>query len=227
MCRHLAWLGEPRTLASLIYDGFVRQAWAPRLQKHGKVNADGFGMGWYVDGRPRPVRYRRAVPIWTDANLPGLADVAQSGCLMAAVRTASVGMPIEETATAPFADGPWLFSHNGRVERDALRDLALDPESACDAAWVASAVFVRLRAGAALDEALAEVVTRAAAKDPDARLNLLVVDGTSVAATTWGDTLFVREGPDGLLIASEPTDDAEWRPVPDRHLITQNGWRKL
>jgi glutamine amidotransferase len=33
MCRHLAWLGEPVTLRSLLFgppNGLVTQAWAPR-----------------------------------------------------------------------------------------------------------------------------------------------------------------------------------------------------
>ncbi|SDG04635.1 glutamine amidotransferase [Sinosporangium album] len=224
MCRHAAWLGQPRSLSSLIHDpeyGLLRQSYAPRLQRHGMINADGFGMGWYAEGRQAPVRYRRAVPIWGDANVPALAESAGSHCLLAAVRSATAGMPVEESATAPFTDGPWLLSHNGRVARDAVRDLADAAESTCDSAWVAAAVFLRLRAGAALGDALAEVVSTAGAKDAEARLNLLAADGTSLAATTWGDTLFLRaEAPSGTLVASEPLDDRPgWHAVPERSLV--------
>jgi predicted glutamine amidotransferase len=48
MCRHLAYLGPAATLRSVIIDpphGLSRQAWAPRFQRHGTVNADGFGAG--------------------------------------------------------------------------------------------------------------------------------------------------------------------------------------
>ncbi|NUR26475.1 MAG: class II glutamine amidotransferase, partial [Catenulispora sp.] len=154
MCRHAAWLGAERALTALVdgpEHGLLRQSYAPRRQRHGMINADGFGIGWYA---AEPVRYRRAVPMWTDANLPGLARAARSTCLLAAVRSATVGMPVEETATAPFADGRWLLSHNGRVERDAVRDLADDAESTCDAAWVAAAVFHRGRSGLGLPESL-------------------------------------------------------------------------
>ena len=51
MCRHLAYLGPPVTLRSVIIDpprGLYRQAWAPRMQRHGTVNADGFGVGEFV-----------------------------------------------------------------------------------------------------------------------------------------------------------------------------------
>ncbi|SFK05943.1 glutamine amidotransferase [Streptosporangium canum] len=222
MCRHAAWLGAPRTLASLIHEpeyGLLQQSYAPRLQRYGTINADGFGMGWYDAARAEPVRYRRTVPIWADANLPALAQVSRSGCLLAAVRSATVGMPIEETATAPFTDGRWLLSHNGRVEREAVRELADDAESSCDSAWLAAAVFVRRRAGHPLGDALAEVVAHAGAKDPGARLNLLACDGASIAATVWGDTLHLHLD-DGVLVASEPLDDRPgWQAVPDRNLV--------
>ncbi|MFI6600578.1 ergothioneine biosynthesis protein EgtC [Nonomuraea sp. NPDC050536] len=228
MCRHAAWLGATRPLTRLIHEpeyGLLKQSYAPRRQRFGTVNADGYGMGWYDPVRAEPVRYRRAVPIWTDANLPALAQVARSTCLLAAVRSATVGMPIEESATAPFTDGRWLLSHNGRVIRDALRDLADDlpdrADSACDAAWVAAAVFLRARAGSGLGEALTEVVVRAGEKDPGARLNLLACDGASIAATVWGDTLFYHRLHDGVLVASEPLDDLPgWRAVPERSLLT-------
>jgi gamma-glutamyl hercynylcysteine S-oxide hydrolase len=231
VCRHAAWLGAPRALTTLIQEpehGLLRQSYAPRRQRHGTVNADGFGMGWYDPARAatdparaaEPVRYRRSIPIWADANLPALAEVARSACLLAAVRCATTGMPVEESATAPFTDGPWLLSHNGRVARDAVRDLADGAESACDSAWLAAAAFQRLRAGLPLGDSLAEVVVKAAAKDPSARLNLLACDGASLAATVWGDTLFRRRTDDGVLVASEPLDDLPgWQPVPERSLL--------
>ncbi|TQS30468.1 ergothioneine biosynthesis protein EgtC [Microbispora sp. KK1-11] len=220
MCRHVAWLGPARSLITLISDpehGLLRQSYAPRLQKYGTVNADGFGFGWY-DGS-RPVRYRRTVPIWADANMPGLAAAARSTCLIAAVRSATVGMPIEETATAPFADGPWLLSHNGRVRREAVRPLAADAESVCDSAWLAAAVFTRLGDGLPLADVLPAVVRAAAEGDPEARLNLLVTGGSHLAAVAWGDTLFTHLE-EGVLVASEPLDDRPgWRAVPDRSLL--------
>jgi len=222
MCRHAAWLGPSRSLSSLIFEpdqGLLRQAYAPRMQRFGSVNADGFGLGWYDPSLPEPVRYRRSIPIWADSNLPGIAGVARSSCLMAAVRSATVGMPIEESATAPFADGIWLLSHNGRVRTEAVRPLAPGAESACDSAWLASAVFARLREGIPLARALPLVVRGAAEADPAARLNLLVCGGMELAATAWGDTLYAHLG-EGVLVASEPLDDRPgWQAVPDRNLL--------
>ncbi|MDH2426275.1 class II glutamine amidotransferase [Sphaerisporangium sp. TRM90804] len=226
MCRHAAWLGAPRTLVTLLGEprGLLGQSYAPRLQRGGRVNADGFGAGWYVPGRRAPLRYRRSVPIWADANLPGIASVARSACLLAAVRSATPGMPVEESATAPFTDGRRLLSHNGRVAFKAVEPL-LDgrvPESACDSAWLAAAVFARLAAGAPLGDAVADVVVRAGTDDPGARLNLLVADGRGLAATAWNETLFLHlgewgedhdpspaEGHGGTPFAGEPPDDEE------------------
>jgi gamma-glutamyl hercynylcysteine S-oxide hydrolase len=118
MCRHFAYVGQPTTLRSLLIDppyGLYRQAWAPRLQRHGTVNADGFGVGWYADGDPFPARYRRAVPMWGDPSLLDVARVTRSTAVLATVRCATAGTAFGEAATAPFASGSWLFSHNGAL----------------------------------------------------------------------------------------------------------------
>src|SRR5579875_2341777 len=123
MCRHIAWLGEPRSLAALILQpefGLLRQSYAPRRQCHGTVNADGWGVGFYSPGRSAPARWRSARPLWTDASFASVAPVLSSSCVLAAVRSATVGMPIEESAAAPFGSGDWLLSHNGVVDRSVL-----------------------------------------------------------------------------------------------------------
>jgi len=92
MCRHLAYLGPATTLRSVIIDppdGLYRQAWAPRWQRHGTVNADGFGVGWYAPGDPDPARYRRAEPIWGDESFADVARVTRSSAVLAAVRCAT------------------------------------------------------------------------------------------------------------------------------------------
>jgi glutamine amidotransferase len=216
MCRHLAWLGRPRTLAALVLEppsSLLVQSWAPRRQRYGTVNADGWGVGFYGPGRAEPARWRSARPLWGDASFASVAPVISSGCVLAAVRSATVGMPVEETAVAPFTDGRWLLSHNGLVDRAAL-PAAPAAESTVDSALLAALVFERG------PDVVAETVLEVAAADPAARLNLLLTDGTRLLATTWGDTLSVLTTPDGTALASEPwDDDAAWTDVPDRHLV--------
>ena len=105
MCRHLAYLGKPVTLQSLIIDpphGLRVQAWAPRRQRHGTINADGFGVGWYAEGDPAPARYRRAAPIWADPSFADVARVTRSRAVLAAVRSATEGTEPGAAAAAPY-----------------------------------------------------------------------------------------------------------------------------
>ena len=223
MCRHTAWLGRPRTLQELLVDpphGLLRQSWEPRRQQHGVVNADGFGIGWYSDERAEPARYRRAVPMWADPSLLSVAGVIRSGCVLAAVRSATVGGPGGEEACAPFLlPGGVLLSHNGAVPVDAVAPLVTSAAvaaigSTVDSAFVAALVGERLSLG--LAEALVSVVQ---AVGPQHRLNLLATDGRTVAATAWGDTLCWRSSGGGAVVASEPSDDDDWVTVADRSLL--------
>ena len=78
MCRHLAYLGPPVTLREAIIDppyGLYRQAWAPRMMRNsGTMNVDGFGVGWYADGRADSGPLPAAGPIWAD---PSFADLTR------------------------------------------------------------------------------------------------------------------------------------------------------
>lgn len=216
MCRHLAWLGQPRTLAALVLDppsSLLVQSYAPRRQRYGTVNADGWGVGFWADGRPEPARWRSERPLWGSSSFASVAPAVSARCVLAAVRSATVGMPIEEAAAAPFTDGRWLLSHNGRVDRAVLPP-ARDAESVVDSALLAALVFSRGL------ERLGATVREVGAADPSARLNLLAADGTRLLATTWGDTLSVLVTDEGTALASEPwDDDPRWADVPDRTLV--------
>lgn len=229
MCRHVAYAGWPRSLTELLLapsHGLLRQSYAPRAQAHGTVNADGFGVGWYDPARPVPARYRRAAPMWADPSFASLAGLVCSGAVLAAVRSATPGTPADESACAPFLLGDVLLSHNGRVDVARLAPQVSSAAlaaagSTVDSAFLAVMLAARLAAGAPLPVALADVVRLAGALDPQARLNLLATDGTTIAATTWGDTLVTREQAGGVLVASEPCDDEPgWEPVADRTLVT-------
>ena len=233
MCRHLVYLGPPRPLAALVLEpehGLLRQSYAPRdMRGGGTVNADGFGVGWY----PRPgetARYRGDRPLWADQSFAEVAAVTESGALLAAVRSATVGMPVVYTASAPFTDGHWLFSHNGVVtgwpgsvaglaEELPVTDL-LTLDAPTDSALLWALVRHRLRAGEPPGEVLAGVVASVAAAAPGSKLNLLLTDGGQVYATAWRHSLVVRTEPGAVTVGSEPHDgEPGWTPVPEGHLL--------
>jgi glutamine amidotransferase len=133
--------------------------------------------------------------------------------VLAAVRSATAGMPPDETAAAPFLHDGWLVSHNGRVDRRVLPTRP-DAESVCDSALLAAHLVAE---GV---DVLGRTVRDVAATDPAARLNVLAADGERLLATTWGDTLSLLELDDGIALASEPwDDDPRWTDLPDRHLV--------
>jgi len=217
----------------------LRQSWAPcDMRGGGTVNADGFGAGWFPGDGAEPVRYRRSVPMWTEANFAALAPTIASGAVLAAVRSATVGMPVIETACMPFRCGQWLFSHNGRIidwpdsvaklaEELPVTDLLTMP-APTDAALLCALVHHRIRAGTPAAEAVAGVVTDVGMAAPNSRLNLLLTDGDTIIATTWTHALSVLAGDDHVVVASEPwDDDPAWTEVPDRHLVlaTRSGVR--
>lgn len=237
MCRHLAYLGPPRTLASLLHEpswSLEVQSWKPRHQREGAMNADGWGVGWWDAAvRPAPARYRSAAPMWTDGSFRSVAEVVRSEAVVAAVRSATPGSPIVATGNAPFTADHWLFSLNGFVtgfrggvgeelRRTVSADRAAAIEGSADTEVLFALVLDRLDAGVPPADALAQV-TAAVLACTDGKLNLLLGDGTSIVATTWGNSLFTLQGTGlaegGVLVASEPLDDGPWTRVPDRSLV--------
>jgi gamma-glutamyl hercynylcysteine S-oxide hydrolase len=239
VCRHLAYLGPPASLASLVLEpphSLLRQSYAPAdMRGGGTVNADGFGVGWFASPGADAVRYRSASPIWSDPAFAQLAGVTCTGAALAAVRSATTGMPVTATAAAPFAEGRWLFSHNGLIRGwpASVAGLAsalpvtdlLTLDAPTDAALLWALVRHGLRGGEDPASVIAGVVTSVAAAAPGSRLNLLLTDGSAVWATAWDHALSVRTAPGVALVASEPIDDLTWTGVPDRHLVVAHPGR--
>ena len=235
MCRHLAYLGPPVTLQHLLLEpphSLLHQSYAPKHQRSGTMNADGFGAGWWDLGvRPQPARYRRAAPMWTDRSLASIAGLVRSGAVVAAVRSATPPTPAEESGTAPFMAGPWLFSHNGAVDgwcagaSVAVRKMVSDAraagiEGSSDSETLFALVLDRLDDGLLPADALVAVIRELTDGGFGARLNFLLSDGRSIAATTFGNSLFLRAGEGGVVVASEPfDDDPAWDAVPDQSVV--------
>ena len=245
MCRHLGYLGPPVAVGDVLTRGehsLRTQSWAPRdMRRGGTINADGFGVAWWTP-QHGATRYRNPAPIWTDPAVDEVLPQLRSTSVLAAVRSATVGMPVERSACAPFVDGRWAFSHNGvipdwrRVLPAVAQEFGADlteAESATDSA----ALWVILRAALSAEESgpggkvrstgvrhrrtLARVVRRVLDQAPDARLNLLLGDGENLWATSVYHSLSVLAVDDSVVVASEPYDDhPRWQPIPDRQLVS-------
>jgi gamma-glutamyl hercynylcysteine S-oxide hydrolase len=246
MCRHLAHVGpRPVTLASRVTEpphSLLVQAYAPAdMRGGGTVNADGFGVGWLSPHPPGAHSYRAPVPMWTDGSFLDLATAVESPAFVAAVRSATVGMPVSVGACAPFRDGTRIFSHNGVVRGwpGSLADLAgeLDTETLMtldaptDSAVLWALVRHHLDAGKDPADAVLDVVARTLAAAPGSRLNLLLLTADdagepTLVATAVDHALSWRAGPDGVTVASEPLDDdPAWTAVPDLSAVVVRGAR--
>lgn len=226
MCRHLAYLGPPIALRSLLFDAphsLCQQAERPDHQAPGRVNKDGWGVGWFSADGIDERHYRTTTPMWDDRAF-SYGDV-ESGAFVAAARLASPGGTLHPSGNAPFRGDGWLFSLNGYVKGfpegigDELRaGLSTRRREAivgdADTEVLFALVLERLDRGTAPAAALASVVREVAAKT-EAKLNLLLTDGRALHGTRFGNSLFARPS----TIVSEPLDDADWQEIPEDSLV--------
>jgi len=250
MCRMVAYLGGPEvTLSSLVLEpehSLLVQSYAPKEMLSGVVNADGFGVGWYVSQiDEEPAVYRSDGPLWSDRSFAGISPKIQARGVFAAIRSATLGLPVEESGVPPFASGPFMFMHNGAIEdfrHTAMRPLrdALSNESyagllgTTDSETIFAVLLDRLKedpgdlAGAAV-ETVRYVSKICAGLGVQATLNIGVTDGETMAFTRYSSEgpdnslYFVEDGeafPGAVVAASERLDgNAGWMEVPDRRLL--------
>ncbi|MFI7003506.1 class II glutamine amidotransferase [Nocardia sp. NPDC050175] len=275
MCRHLGYVGPTVSVGEMLTAGthsLRTQAWAPRdMRGGGTINADGFGVAWWraveqadtqnpsTTGEP-PVgaaaastviasRYRNSAPIWTDPAVEEVLTQLHSTAVLGSIRSATVGMPVERAACAPFTSAQWAFSHNGSVPNwrnvitAASSDLdnaatrfgatrlfetiqLLEAESPTDAAtlWVLlRQLLTAVSPDGFVDSpgtALALLASGVLKHAPAARLNFLLGDGETLWATTVHHALSALVTDTFAVLASEPyDDDPNWQSIPDRSLV--------
>lgn len=251
MCRLAAYLGPPLPLARLLDEpehGLVRQAWDPRELHYARLNADGYGVGWYApDGRAAAYVYPGA--IWTDPNLASLGRSLVQPLWLGFIRSATPGNPVHAANTQPFFVDQLQFVHNGYVgdfhgplrarllQRLAPEQLALvRGNSDSEHLFALWRQLLVEEPEASLEDTLVALSRQldlwlyAAGEAPaEALLNIIVSDGRRLCALRHAlrhacPSLYYctdHEGyPDGQLIASEPLDHtALWNPVPPHHLL--------
>ena len=238
MCRLVAYLGAPITPAHLVFDGahsLYEQSWAPQELLHGTINADGYGVVWYADGRP--ARLAELRPIWYDSDLRGTLASLSSGCMLAGLRNGTPGIPLDRSGVPPLVFEKWSFMLNGFVpdfrlqHMRALRaelpdDLYAELRGPSDSETLFLLAVAAIRGGATLPEALervAKTVYDRVGREIEAQMNLILSDGERIAAVRSGtlletNSLYLAKrppfAPDGIVLASERLDSgAVWEPV--------------
>jgi glutamine amidotransferase len=210
MCRFIAYLGQPTTLARVISEpehSLIVQSYRPAEMTVGTVNVDGFGVGWYnrvVD--PTPCVYTNTCPIWSDRNLPGLSKHIASDCIFANVRSATPGQVVDQSNCQPFAYRQLLFMHNGYIEN--FRSTLMRPirDALCDEYYTAIggstdsehifALFLQSLqrqpvSRETITEALAETTRQLAAWAAERAiriaLNVAITDGDCIVASRFAN----------------------------------------
>ncbi len=250
MCRIVAYLGEEQvSLSSLVLEpdhSLLVQSYAPKEMMSGVVNADGFGTGWYapeIDGEPAV--YRSNAPIWADRSFASIAPKVRSATILAAVRSATPGLPAEESGVPPFASGPYLFTHNGAIKdfratamrplRDSLSDTSYSGLlGVTDSETIFALLLDQLREAEAEPgdaDSLAEATAGTVQLVSNVCARLGVYASLNIGVTDGEAMVFVRystEGPGNSLYFAE---SGETFPnavvVASERLDSDESWRQL
>jgi ergothioneine biosynthesis protein EgtC len=250
MCRLLGYLGPPMRLDALLLKpkhSLIVQSYQPQEMTAGLLNADGFGLGWYhPEQYMEPCVYRNTTPIWSDQNLTNLAHYIESGCVLAYVRSATVGQSIQLSNCQPYRQHQLLGIHNGYIDhfrqtlyrqlRHYLSDRQYQAiEGTTDSEHIFALVCHELEVNPvlslqqALTATLKQITTWAIASNTSATLNIVLSDGQSLVASRYAcltqppSLYWIRDDeslPGGVLVASEPMFESDrWTIVPANSLL--------
>ncbi len=243
MGRIAAYLGPQMSPATLLEGGsyaLVRQA---------AEFADGFGLGWFpLDGHPDPVRVRSRMPLWSEGHTLEAARRYPAECAIAEIRRADAH-PAELSGLQPFAATPFLFAHDGELERfddvfrrpltEGLSDAAFaaasggTPSQLLFATWL-DALQGRTDADAmagALETLVGKVTQLATRAGAAASFAIVATDGSSLLTlrtATRGTppplyTIVAEEGSvvpvSGRVVASEPLFPGAWTSLDAHSLV--------
>jgi predicted glutamine amidotransferase len=163
MCRFVLYVGAPIRLSSLVTEpsnSLIHQSFHAN-EREEPLNGDGFGLAWYAPRlSERPAIFRSVTPAWNNQNLLELVRVVESPCVLAHVRAATAGLPVNEANCHPFTWGRYAFMHNGdlggfpRFRRRLLSELSDEGfdgvRGTTDSEHLFAMLLDHLRAGGAL-----------------------------------------------------------------------------
>lgn len=244
MCRLAAYLGKEISLQKFFSDSkhsLVTQSWQPEQMQEAKLNADGFGIGWY-NNHGDGVSYKQILPAWSDTNLQALGSSLSRTLWVANVRSATPGQLVHIGNTQPFTRNNIHFLHNGYIEsfQDGFKETLIpliDPDILAaiqgdtDSGWLAALFHQHLKTSAGIAEALLQTCHQLSsiAADNKIFMNILVSNQQSLFTLKHAinadcpSLYYLVNGdnfPDSVIIASEPfDDDSQWKAINDHQLF--------
>lgn len=249
MCRLLGYLGETIVLDYILSKpehSLIVQSYQPREMTAGLLNADGFGVGWYHPEKDsEPFTYKNVLPIWNDVNLPHLCRYVESNCVVATVRSATIGQPVDLSNCQPFIQQNLLFSHNGFIQkfreslyrpiRNQLNDRTYQAiNGTTDSEHIFALIINELQANTdislenALYKTLIKLKNLAQEYQVEFAANILLSDGKRLVACRYASRspvpslYWLRDDPtfpNSVIIASEPLFGGNWNSFPENSII--------
>ncbi|MFT3708478.1 MAG: class II glutamine amidotransferase [Archangium sp.] len=238
MCRIFAVRSSQPIAVASAFDG---------LRELAAEHKDGWGIARFEPGHPPSIEMR----VDTAENCPRFIERGREyvQSLAVHIRLASVGT-VHERNNHPFSAGPWVFMHNGTLKRfksdEALRarfDAEIEPslrqfrgETDSERCF---ALFRTYLGSGTSDAQVRDALTRVfrfaerecddASEGKRSAMNFLVTDGKRFFCTRRDRTLFATATDTVAAIASEKLklDGADWREVPNDHLVTIDESLKL
>jgi glutamine amidotransferase len=250
MCRLLGYLGPAIALDTLILEpphSLVVQSYAPKELAVAKLNADGFGLGWYhATNQVPPFTYRNISPIWNDPNLESLCRYITTGCAVTYVRSATPGQGVDLINCQPFTTEQILFAHNGYIRRfretlhrplrEAMSDRAYAAvHGSTDSEHIWGLLLTSLESiperslVTAVEQTLNTLMHLATKYQTALAANVLVSDGKNLVFSRLAhqdpapSLYWLKDDPrlpQAVLVASEPIFPGNWQSCPACSLFT-------
>ncbi|MDN3612550.1 class II glutamine amidotransferase [Vibrio ostreicida] len=244
MCRWLAYQGDPIYLDELVYEpehSLVHQSLDARKAVT-RVNADGFGLGWYND-RQTPGQFHEVLPAWGDDNLRSLAHHIRSHRFMAHVRS-STGTQVARSNCHPFIIDHWMFLHNGQIggfeqikfalQQQLPEALFLKRMGTTDSELI---FLMMLNNGLQQDpvKAIAKTLTELCQRMIQAgiveplKASICISDGHRFWVVRYSSdndapTVFIRQHGSNITLASEPLEKSrDWKKVAAQTILAIDG----
>ncbi|MYM59015.1 class II glutamine amidotransferase [Vibrio tetraodonis] len=244
MCRWLAYQGESIYLDELVYEpehSLVQQSIDARKAVT-RVNADGFGLGWYTE-RETPGQFHEVLPAWGDENLRSLTHHIRSHRFMAHVRS-STGTQVSRSNCHPFIIDNWMFLHNGQIgefeqvkydlHQQLPEDLFLKRMGTTDSELIFLLMLkngLREQPVDAIRQTLLDItqlMENRNIKEP-LKASICISDGVKLWAVRYSSdneapTVFIRKKGSNISLASEPLErNRDWKKITAQSILVIEG----